>query len=54
MNDEIDMSKVTRLEVIDHSGRNEWFGRVYTNYKVDGKAELAFQDGWRTLKVFIW
>lgn len=47
-----DTSKVTRVEVIDHRaelGREA--GRVYVVW--DCKVELSYQDGGRTLKVFV-
>lgn len=43
--DMVDISKVTRFEVIDENGR------VYTQR--DCKVELSYQDDGRTLKVFI-
>jgi hypothetical protein len=45
MND-IDCSKVTRIEVIDGKGRS------YTNWKVKD-VEFQLQDDDRTLKLFI-
>ena len=45
----IDTSKVSRVEVIDHSKDGE--GRVYTKWDV--KVELSLQDSGRTLKVFV-
>jgi len=39
--------KVTRVEVIDHDGRS------YTNFDLNNKVELSYQDDGRTLKVFI-
>lgn len=39
--------RITRLEVIDETGR------VYTNWHPDNLITLSFQDGNRTLKVFI-
>jgi hypothetical protein len=40
-----DLSKVTRLEVIDNNGRS------YVNWGVD-KMEFSYQDDGRTLKIF--
>jgi hypothetical protein len=40
-----DISKVTRFEVIDESGRS------YTRH--NSNVELSYQDDGRTLKVFI-
>lgn len=39
--------RITRLEVIDETGR------VYTNWHPDNNITLSFQDGNRTLKVFV-
>ena len=45
---EEDLSKVTRLEVIDDDGRS------YTNYlKEDQTVKLSLQDDGRTLKIFV-
>jgi hypothetical protein len=46
----IDISNVTRLEVIDHSRTGK--GRVYTNYNCKD-VEIELQDDNRTLKIFI-
>jgi hypothetical protein len=43
----IDTHRITRLEVIDETGR------VYTNWHPDNRITLSFQDGNRTLKVFV-
>lgn len=43
----MDISKVTRVEVIDEKGRS------YVNWKSDNKVSLSLQDDGRTLKVFI-
>lgn len=45
--DKIEHHRITRLEVIDETGR------VYTNWDPDNQITLSFQDGNRTLKVFI-
>lgn len=42
----MNLSKITRVELIDETGR------VYTNYDVK-KVKLDLQDNERTLKVFI-
>jgi hypothetical protein len=42
-----DLHRITRLEVIDETGR------VYTNWHPDNRITLSFQDGNRTLKVFV-
>lgn len=57
----MDTSKVTRVEVIDHTrGAEDGGGRVYTYWKEydvmdNAKPEVyaLLQDGGRTLKVFI-
>lgn len=56
----MDTSKVTRIEVIDHT-KGYYGGRVYTfwnEYDVEDienpKVELSLQDNDRTLKVFIY
>ena len=41
------LEKVNRVEVIDQKGRS------YVNWKPTNKIELSFQDGGKTLKVFI-
>ena len=41
------MTKITRLEVIDENGRS------YVNWKDDNDVSWQFQDGGRTLKVFV-
>lgn len=49
-------SKVTRLEVINHAKNDKPVGRILTLYKELGdfeQIELAYQDGGRTLKIFI-
>jgi len=49
---EIDMTKVTRFEVINHKDNHNQFGRSFTDYEVN-TIELDFQDNNRTLKVFL-
>lgn len=41
------VSDVTRVEVIDEKGRS------YVNWKKNNMVDLSYQDGGRTLKVFI-
>lgn len=52
---DLDIRKVTRFEVIDHSEyrglRDMPQGRLYVRYNVN--VELSFQDDGRTLKVFV-
>lgn len=43
----IELSRVTRVEVIDENGRS------YTREQIKSKVELNFQDNYRTLKIFI-
>lgn len=45
-----DLSKVTRLEIINH--QDEHIGRVYTKYGCN-KVGLSLQDDGKTLKIFI-
>ena len=45
-----DVSKVTRVEVIQHS--EPYNGRAYTNYNAKD-VEIQFQDNGRTLKIFL-
>lgn len=49
---DLDLSKVTRFEVIDHSLPFPEAGRVYTKRDIE-KLEFSVQDEGRTLKVFI-
>lgn len=50
----MDTSKVTRIEVIDHTMPLEaGGGRAYSNRFVQGEVEIQLQDDNRTLKVFI-
>jgi len=45
-----DTSKVTRVEVIQHS--EPYNGRAYTNYSAKD-VEIQFQDDNKTLKIFL-
>lgn len=45
----MDMSKVTRLEVVDHYNNT---GRELVSWEEDLKIELSLQDEGRTLKIF--
>ena len=49
---EIDTSKITRFEVINHSREDLSIGRILTLHNIDN-IELSFQDDNRTLKVFL-
>ena len=49
-------TKVTRLEIINHAKNDKPVGRILTMYKDLGHfehIELSFQDGGRTLKIFL-
>lgn len=55
---EIDETKITRLEVINHATAEHGIpiGRVLTLYKEMGDfngIEISIQDGGRTLKIFL-
>jgi hypothetical protein len=55
MNNDKD-SKVTRLEIINHATNDKPIGRILTMYKELGdftNIELDYQDGGRTLKIFL-
>jgi hypothetical protein len=48
--------EVTRLEVINHADNDSPIGRILTMYKEMGdfkEIELSYQDGGRTLKIFL-
>ena len=50
------LEKVTRFEVINHAKNDKRIGRLLTLYKERqhfNVVELSFQDGGKTLKVFI-
>ena len=51
----MDTSKVTRVEIIDHTGdsNSEDYGRVYVKWNKNIKVEVHLQDDDRTLKVFV-
>ena len=47
---------ITRLEVINHAKNDHPIGRILTLYKELGdfiSIELSYQDGKRTLKIFL-
>ena len=53
---EKDKVEVTRFEVINHAGNDRPIGRLLTMYKEMGdfqEIELSYQDGGRTLKIFL-
>lgn len=48
--------EVTRFEVINHADNDKSIGRLLTMYKEMGdfqEIELSYQDGGKTLKVFL-
>jgi hypothetical protein len=48
--------EVNRFEVINHAGNDKPIGRILTMYKEMGdfnEIELSYQDGGRTIKVFL-
>jgi hypothetical protein len=48
--------EITRFEVINHGNKSLGIGRILTLYQEIGdfnSIELSFQDGGRTLKVFL-
>ena len=48
--------EITRLEVINHAKNDKPIGRILTLYKELGDfttIELSYQDGKRTLKIFL-
>ena len=48
--------EITRLEVINHAKNDHPIGRILTLYKELGdfkSIELPYQDGKRTLKIFL-
>lgn len=48
--------EITRLEVINHAKNDHPIGRILTLYKELGDfttIELSYQDGKRTLKIFL-
>lgn len=56
MEKEQEKREVTRLEVINHADNDKSIGRLLTMYKEMGdfqEIELSYQDGGRTLKIFL-
>jgi hypothetical protein len=48
--------EITRLEIINHAKNDRPIGRILTLYKELGdftSIELCYQDGKRTLKIFL-
>ena len=53
---QLDLTNITRLEVINHAKNNHRIGRLLTLYKETEDftvVDAEFQDGGRTLKIFI-
>ena len=54
--DQPDPIQITRLEIINHAKNDHPIGRMLTLYKDLGdfkSIELSYQDGKRTLKIFL-
>lgn len=52
----IEDSKITRIEIINHANNSYQFGRLITLYKELGDfdvAEISMQDGGTTMKIFL-
>jgi hypothetical protein len=55
-NEEKKEVEVNRFEVINHADNDRPIGRILTMYKEMGdfqEIELSYQDGGRTLKIFL-
>ena len=53
---EIDKSKITRIEVINHADNNKPVGRLLTLYKEMGDfhtVDISIQDAGQTIKLFL-
>jgi hypothetical protein len=53
---EIDLEKISRIEVINHAKNRYSFGRILTLYKETedfDSIEISIQDNGRTMKIFI-
>jgi hypothetical protein len=53
---QLDLTNITRLEVINHAKNSHRIGRLLTLYKRTEDftvVDAEFQDGGRTLKIFI-
>jgi len=56
MEEKINDSKITRIEIINHAKNNYSVGRIITLYKELGDfdiVEISMQDGGRTMKIFL-
>ena len=55
-NEKKEKVEVNRFEVINHADNDKSIGRLLTMYKEMGdfqEIELSYQDGGRTLKIFL-
>jgi hypothetical protein len=53
---QLDLTNITRLEIINHASNEHPIGRLLTMYKETEDftaVDAEFQDGGRTLKIFI-
>ena len=53
---QLDLTNITRLEVINHAKNDHSIGRLLTMYKETEDftvVDAEFQDGGRTLKIFV-
>jgi len=53
---QLESVEITRLEIINHAKNDKPIGRILTLYKELGdfkSIELSYQDGKRTLKIFL-
>jgi len=53
---EINLEKISRIEVINHAKNSYSFGRIITLYKESedfDSIEISIQDDGRTMKIFI-
>lgn len=53
---QLDLTNITRLEVINHAKNDHRIGRILTMYKETEDftvVDAEFQDGGKTLKIFI-
>lgn len=52
---QLDLTNITRLEVINHASNSHPIGRVLTMYKTKDfrNIDMQFQDDGKTLKIFV-
>ena len=56
ISEQLNPIEITRLEIINHAKNDHPIGRILTLYKDLGdfkSIELSYQDGKRTLKIFL-